>query len=154
MTAIVDTFEHSDFLIVILISAVLILVTVVFHYEVLKAITILLATPRRGPRSRILYMVIGLMILHTLEILIFATGYRFLTQFELGSLAQMPSENFYYYFYYSAVVYTTLGFGDILPLGPLKILTAMEALIGLGFITWSASFTFLEMQKLWNVNKA
>jgi hypothetical protein len=29
----------------------------------------------------------------------------------------------------------------------------MEALMGLGFITWSASFTFLEMQKLWNLNR-
>ena len=25
----------------------------------------------------------------------------------------------------------------------------LEALIGLGFITWSASFTFLEMQRYW-----
>ena len=54
-----------------------------------------------------------------------------------------------YYFYYSAVVYTTLGFGDIIPIGPTKILTGFEALIGLGFITWSASFTFLEMQRYW-----
>ena len=53
------------------------------------------------------------------------------------------------YFYYSAVLYTTLGFGDIIPLGPAKILTGIESLIGLGFITWSASFTFLEMQRYW-----
>jgi len=43
--------------------------------------------------------------------------------------------------------------GDIIPLGPLKILTAMEGLIGLGFITWSASFTFLEMQRYWQQNE-
>jgi hypothetical protein len=73
--------------------------------------------------------------------------------YDLGLLSDMPSEHFYYYFYYSAITYTTLGFGDIIPLGPLKILTAMEALMGLGFITWSASFTFLEMQKLWNLNR-
>jgi hypothetical protein len=131
----------------------LILVTVLIHYEVLKGITLLLAKPSHGPRQRILYMVLGLTLLHTLEILVFAAGYRFLVQQDLGMLTDMPSEHFYYYFYYSAIVYTTLGFGDIIPLGPLKILTAMEALIGLGFITWSASFTFLEMQKLWNVNK-
>ena len=134
-------------------SAFLILITVLFHYEVLKGITLLLAKPSHGPRSRILYLVLGLNVLHTVEILVFAAGYKLLVVFDLGLLTDMPSEHFYYYFYYSAVVYTTLGFGDIIPLGPLKILTAMEALMGLGFITWSASFTFLEMQKLWNVNR-
>lgn len=153
MSHILEHYQHSDFLLVILISMLLILVTVLIHYEVLKGITLLLAKPSHGPRQRILYMVLGLTLLHTLEILIFAAGYRFLVQQDLGMLTDMPSEHFYYYFYYSAIVYTTLGFGDIIPLGPLKILTAMEALIGLGFITWSASFTFLEMQKLWNVNK-
>ena len=153
MSHILEHYQHSDFLLVILISMLLILVTVLIHYEVLKGITLLLAKPSHGPRQRILYMVLGLTLLHTLEILVFAAGYRFLVQQDLGMLTDMPSEHFYYYFYYSAIVYTTLGFGDIIPLGPLKILTAMEALIGLGFITWSASFTFLEMQKLWNVNK-
>ena len=61
----------------------------------------------------------------------------------------LQSHQFYSFFYYYALVYTTLGFGRIIPLGPAKILTAMEALIGLGFITWSASFTFLEMQRYW-----
>ena len=52
--------------------------------------------------------------------------------------------------YYSASVFTTLGFGDIVPLGPIRFMTGTEALSGLTFITWSASFTFLEMLKTWN----
>jgi hypothetical protein len=131
----------------------LILFTVLIHYEVLKGITLLLARPSHGPRQRILYLVLGLNLLHTFEILVFAAAYKLLGMNDLGSLSYMPSEHFYYYFYYSAITYTTLGFGDIIPLGPFKILTAMEALLGLGFITWSASFTFLEMQKLWNLNR-
>lgn len=84
-----------------------------------------------------------------MEILIFAAAYRGLHTLGLGELKGLDNHQLFSYFYYSAVVYTTLGFGDIIPLGPLKILTAMEGLIGLGFITWSASFTFLEMQRYW-----
>jgi hypothetical protein len=153
MSHILEHYTHSDFILVILISMLLILLTVLIHYEVLKGITLLLARPSHGPRQRILYLVLGLNLLHTFEILVFAAAYKLLGMYDLGSLYDMPSEHFYYYFYYSAITYTTLGFGDIIPLGPFKILTAMEALLGLGFITWSASFTFLEMQKLWNLNR-
>ncbi|MFT5173541.1 MAG: hypothetical protein ACI8W7_001718 [Gammaproteobacteria bacterium] len=51
---------------------------------------------------------------------------------------------------YSAAVYTTVGFGDIVPIGTFKLLTGTEALVGLGLITWSASFTFFEMQAAWS----
>ena len=47
------------------------------------------------------------------------------------------------------MVYTTVGFGDIVPEGALRMITMSEALSGLSLITWSASFTFLEMQRLW-----
>jgi len=48
-----------------------------------------------------------------------------------------------------AAVYTTVGFGDITPEGPMRILVCIEALAGLVLITWSASFTFLVMQGYW-----
>jgi hypothetical protein len=51
--------------------------------------------------------------------------------------------------YYSAVVYTTLGFGDVVPGGAIRFLTGVESVTGLVLITWSASFTFLEMQRYW-----
>ena len=37
------------------------------------------------------------------------------------------------YVYYSAVCYTTLGFGDLIPVGHIRCLTAMTALSGLVF---------------------
>ncbi len=48
--------------------------------------------------------------------------------------------------YYSAMVYTTVGFGDMVPSGGLRLITATEALVGLSLITWSASFTYFQMQ--------
>jgi hypothetical protein len=132
-----------------LLSIIVIMLTVLFHYEALRLFTRFLEFPGRQPRIRILYLVFGLFVLHTLEIMIFAGAYQGLYAMGLGELRGLENQQFFAYFYYSAVVYTTLGFGDIIPLGPTKILTGFEALIGLGFITWSASFTFLEMQRYW-----
>ena len=54
------------------------------------------------------------------------------------------------YVYFSAVVYSTLGFGDVVPSGMLKLFTGVEGLVGFGLITWSAAFTFLQMQRHWS----
>ncbi|WP_254696031.1 ion channel [Palleronia sp. THAF1] len=43
-------------------------------------------------------------------------------------------------FYFSFVNYTTLGRGDLLPTGHLRLLTAMEAMLGFLVITGSGSF--------------
>ena len=47
------------------------------------------------------------------------------------------------------MVYTTVGFGDMVPESMTRLLTSAEALTGFLLITWSASFTFLQMQRLW-----
>ena len=51
--------------------------------------------------------------------------------------------------YWSAVTFVTVGFGDIVPTGPLRLLAGMEALTGFVLITWTASFLYLEMNRLW-----
>ena len=53
------------------------------------------------------------------------------------------------YVYLSATVYSTLGFGDLLPTGPLRFMVGVESVTGLLLITWSASFTYLEMIQYW-----
>jgi hypothetical protein len=45
--------------------------------------------------------------------------------------------------------YTTVGFGDVAPIGPIRFLTGTEALTGFVLIAWSASFTYLEMERYW-----
>lgn len=54
--------------------------------------------------------------------------------------------------YFSFITYTTIGFGDISPLGDLKYLTGrLQALTDLVLISWTASFLFVEMQKYWKI---
>ena len=47
------------------------------------------------------------------------------------------------------VSYTSLGLGDVWPTGVLRLITGLEALNGLILIAWSASFTYLSMEKFW-----
>ena len=42
-----------------------------------------------------------------------------------------------------------MGFGEIWPTGAVRFLAATEALAGFVLITWSASFTYLEMERFW-----
>jgi hypothetical protein len=37
----------------------------------------------------------------------------------------------------------------VFPLGPVRLLSGVEALNGLMLIGWSASFTYLTMEKFW-----
>jgi len=57
------------------------------------------------------------------------------------------------YTYYSLVVYTSIGFGDIIPVSrPMRIVTAGEGLTGAILIAWTASFMFFHMQRFWAVD--
>jgi hypothetical protein len=86
---------------------------------------------------------------HLLEITVFAAGIAGLSLTgNHGQLAGQLRPGFTEYFYYSAVTYTTLGFGDITPDGPLRILTAIESLTGLVMSAWTASVIFWGMQRI------
>jgi hypothetical protein len=66
-----------------------------------------------------------------------------------GHVVGMEGPNLLDAVYLSAVTYTTVGFGDMVPVGALRFVTGTEALTGLVLVTWSASFTFIEMEKFW-----
>ena len=51
--------------------------------------------------------------------------------------------------YFSAETFTSLGFGDIVPSGPLQLIVGSETLIGLLLIGWSASYAFVAMERFW-----
>ena len=139
-------------------TLVLFLTCVIIHYEGLRGLTRWVAFGLLPPRVRIATLICGQFILHITEICIFAVGFYVLTvYFEYGALhnivydgnPQFDLNSFADYFYFSAVAYTTLGMGEIVPVGSIRFLTGMEAVGGLLLITWSASFTFIEMQRYW-----
>jgi len=136
-----------------LISMLLVAATVLTHYEVLRITSLLVERTTRIPsRARILIVIFNTFIAHTIEVSYFAFSYYLLIEiFELTHVVGVFSGSFYDYLYFSISSYTSLGVGDIYLQGRLRFLSGVEALIGLMMITWSASFTYLTMEKFWGL---
>ena len=66
-----------------------------------------------------------------------------------GSLSGAQSADVLECVYLSAMTFSTVGFGDLAPLGAIRFLSGTEALTGFVLDTWSASFTYLEMERFW-----
>ena len=117
---------EAPHIITVLVTLAIIILSVVVHYEGLSALSRWLGLELFVPRAKIAALIFGQLILHVLEIWIFAAGYFILSEkLKFGALLQLsyvdvqPSQaiGFIDYVYYSAVVYSTLGFGDLVPSG-------------------------------------
>ncbi|HUG71887.1 MAG TPA: ion channel [Steroidobacteraceae bacterium] len=136
--------------IVVLATIGIIALVVFLHYETLRACIQFLPRLAHRRRRRVALLILIILATHAAEIWLFALGYYFLLAFDgLGELAGASAGVLTDYVYYSSMVYTTVGFGEIVPRGPIRFMSGMEGLTGLVMITWSASFTFLEMQRDW-----
>ncbi|MGI9271989.1 MAG: potassium channel family protein [Woeseiaceae bacterium] len=134
-----------------LVTAIAVVVCVLLHYEGLRLLSDKLPTPRHYHRRRIIFLILSLLLLHVIEVWIFGGAYYLLLSFEgFGELVGADGPTFLDCIYYSASVFTTVGFGDIYPVGAIRTMTGTEGITGLTMITWSASFTFVEMLKTWN----
>lgn len=132
------------------IAAALSLLCVVFHYEVMSWTSRIVPRLRLAPRGRIVLMILAMLLAHVVEVWAFGLVYWSLDVYpSLGHLQGTFEEGALDFVYFSVVCFTTLGFGDILPTGAIRVLVGTEALVGLGLVTWSASFAFLEMQRDW-----
>ena len=89
------------------------------------------------------------MVTHLVEILGYATAMYFGHDLGLGSLTGTARPRASQYFYLSAETFTTLGLGDIYPTGDLRLIAALEPLVGVLLLSWSASYTYLAVQRNW-----
>jgi Ion channel len=134
-----------------LVNGILVALTVIIHYEFLLRLTLLMPRLNIRYRARIVLGVFIALVAHALEVWIFAASYYFMHHHDKwGELTGNFTGTFYDCVYFSFTAYTTLGTGDIVPLGDLRYLTGLEALTGLVLITWTASFLYLEMSRHWD----
>ena len=119
------------------------------HYEGLIGLSRALEAKVSPSRVKVLYAILSLLFLHVAEIWIFGFALWGLLHWpECGGLGAR-SPNLFDAVYFSAVTFSTVGYGDMVPVGPIRFLAGTESLVGLVLITWSASFTYLEMERFW-----
>jgi hypothetical protein len=137
--------------IVVLTTIAIVGLCVGLHYEVLNSCNRYLPVLSHRRRPRVLILICVVLIAHIAEIWVFGFGYYVLAgSEEFGGLTGLPTTELPDFVYFSAVTYATVGFGDAVPVGAVRFLAGVEALTGFVMITWSASYSFLEMQRDWS----
>jgi hypothetical protein len=133
-----------------IINSFLVALTVLIHYEMLRGLSIIIPKLSIGHRLRVLFGVLGAITAHVFEVWAFGLGYYFMQSYpELGGFVGTQNGSLLDSVYFSFSAYTSLGLGDIAPLGGIRFTAGLEALVGLVLIAWSASFLYLEMTHYW-----
>ena len=106
-------------------------------------------TSTSPPRRGVVVAVLGVTLLHLFQIvgwgLLFWVASRWPAT---GAIDEEQVATLLDAIYVSGLNYSTLGLGgDLEPVGALRVLVAMESLVGLLMITWSASFTYFHLSR-------
>jgi len=133
----------------VLFNAAIVAMAVLVHYEFLYRLSRALPKLPVQPHARIMFGVFGALLAHVIEVCLFALGFYYMHHQGWGQLQGNYDGSLTDSIYFSFTTFSTLGVGDIEPLGALRHLAGIESLIGLVLITWSASFLFYEMQRYW-----
>ena len=137
--------------IVIILCCLLVISTTVLHYEVLRFLNTWLPALLMPDRAKLVVVILAAFVAHVIEMAVYgATLYALVVWGGLGELQGSPEFSLMACMYFSAETYTSLGFGDLTPVGPIRLHAALEALNGLLLIGWSASFTYISMEKFWH----
>ena len=134
-----------------LLALFLVSACVLIHYETLRLLND--RVPKVGivsTRAKVLVALVGAMCSHLVQIAVFAIAYWLLRDsLGMGGFGGTFEDSLASFLYFSSETYTTLGFGDIYPTGSLRMICGIESLVGLLMVSWTASFTYLEMRRYW-----
>ncbi|MFT3931624.1 MAG: ion channel [Spongiibacteraceae bacterium] len=137
--------------IVVITCLLLVFGTTVIHYEALRLLNTFLPQLRIHNRLKLLVVMFSAFVAHAVEIAAYGSAFFFLVDvMAVGHVTGGAVFSPMTCMYFSAENFTSLGFGDLTPIGPVRLLAGVEALNGLLLIAWTASFTYLSMQKFWS----
>jgi hypothetical protein len=128
--------------------------SIIVHYEVLRFASTRVARMAVPPRVRLWLMLGAAILSHLTHVLLFGIGFFLIEYvFASGGLKGLHSGNWEDAFYFAITSYTTLGIGDVYPSGEARLMSGIAALTGLVMVTWTASLTYLYMERYWGIAK-
>ena len=130
---------------VVLATVIATVLCVGLHGEVVCRLSAWGKASTRSARIILPACVLTLLATHIVQVHIFAAAHFFIEWpfgDRVGVLSMKSDGSFTERIYFSAVVFSTLGFGDIVPVGPIRLMVAAESITGLMLIAWSASMTY------------
>jgi len=140
-------------LITLSVTLLLVILCVILHYEAMSVMGRAGDWLHRNDawhRWHLSILVCGLLVAHVLEVMLFGLAYCWLIDGDgYGAIVGSRSPGLAECTYFSFANYTSLGYGDLVPAGPLRFMAGMEALTGLVLIGWTASFMYLQMRRIW-----
>lgn len=129
----------------------LLVMSTLIHYEMLRQLTIRLPGLRVPPRTKLIAVIFSAFLAHGTEILLYGLVVFACIHFaNVGTLGGPGGPTLENCMYLSAETYSSLGFGDVVPLGPIRLVAGMEALNGLLLIGWTTSFAYIAMARFWD----
>lgn len=134
----------------VLAGLLLVGLTTLLHYEVLGGLSAWLPRLVIPVRSKLLVVMFGAFVAHVLEVLLYGVVlWALVNGAGVGGLNGPDGSTLGNCLYFSAETFSSLGFGDFVPVGPIRWLAGVEALNGLLLIGWSASYATLAMERFW-----
>lgn len=141
---------------VVAVTTLVVGLAVFLHFEVIAALN---RWTRTRPidklrdhhdRPTLLIVVSLLLATHIAEIWLFGGAFWLLINIpDTGAIIGSDALTLLDCIYFSASTYTTVGWGDLNAIGATRFLAGTEALVGFMLVTWSASFTYLVMDRTW-----
>ena len=123
-------------------SLVLLSATTAWHHYALQFLGRISAV-RPPSRGRVVAFLVALIGVHLAQVGLYALAYAVGDQvMKLGSLLGPDGNTALDYFYFAAETYSTLGYGDIVPIGALRLVASVESLNGLLLLAWSGAFLY------------
>ena len=108
----------------------------VAHHYGLVAVRAVRPNPNNRPQGAIIAVFLGLLALHTLEILAFAVIYRGLLAWgEFGGFGDAYDRSWGGLIYFSGINFATLGYTRIEANGPIRMINMMQSLGGFMVLT-------------------
>jgi hypothetical protein len=115
--------------------------TTALHYEGLEFLS-RTAKGRDVSLRWVVRFLIAIVCLHLTEVALYAVTYAIgVNVFGLGAL-RGSSGKALDFFYFAAETYSTVGYGDLVPVGALRLLASVEPLNGLLLVAWSGAFLY------------